>query len=693
MLKRILFVGLCLFGIALFAEDATYQKGLDYLNGTNGCIKDSAMAFVCFEAASHTDTEAMRMLAHCYLRGIGTTRDPYRTLNIYRTLSTCGDYLYGNVAMSWLYWRGEGVERDERKAYEMCMSSVEKGFAPAYKVLGYFQLDRGSFYNPDSAFRWASLGFESGDTEAAILLAGCYLRGLGCAVDYNKGLKFLKVAADANYAQAYFVLGNCYEHGLGVRRDPARAFAFYKKAYQDGYYEAAADLGAAYLYGRGIRRNEEKGHQLLYQGILDNDPRAMMVLGDHLLYNVSYESEDQQDMSKVMEAEDYYKRAVACGYFSAMNSLGELYKRYYKSDGGAQKAIRLYQEHVDSTRDPIVAYWLALELDAVGRSAMAVPYFEMAAAAGNHYAHHRLFQYYYSGAPDPYEVKQDYKKAFEWVLKIASDCSYGAEMVGVCYEYGHGIKRDHEKAAEYYHRAAFEMPTDKHLWAQKDNLGMTIPFPYRCREGSYAAYKYGYLYSNSKLITHDKAKAFKGYEKATELGYKNGPGALGVYYLQGWSVPPDSKRAYDLFMRGVKNNDRYAMEFAGICYLEGHGVKPDSQKAFDMFSKAVELKSILCNKHVANFYENGYGVVNVDSLRAFQHYEVAWKGMKNNGETNYCMGRCYEMGIGVEIDPKRAVEFYTKAKKAGYKLPAHAEKFCKEYESRSKKDSPPSPAS
>ena len=52
-------------------------------------------------------------------------------------------------------------------------------------------------------------------------------------------------------------------------------------------------------------------------------------------------------------------------------------------------------------------------------------------------------------------VKQDYKKAFEWVFKSAEQGnSFGQCSLGWMYENGRGVEKDLKRAIEWYYKSA-----------------------------------------------------------------------------------------------------------------------------------------------------------------------------------------------------------------------------------------------
>lgn len=70
-----------------------------------------------------------------------------------------------NLASS--YHRGDGVEKDERKAAKWFLRSAEQGFAPAQLAMAAAYLaGKGVEYDPEEGMRWLRLAANQGMDEA-----------------------------------------------------------------------------------------------------------------------------------------------------------------------------------------------------------------------------------------------------------------------------------------------------------------------------------------------------------------------------------------------------------------------------------------------------------------------------------------------------------------------------------------------
>lgn len=83
---------------------------------------------------------------------------------------------------------------------------------------------------------------ERGDAESECVVGQCYYQGKGVEKDAVEAVRWLRMAADQNYATAQFNLGVCYEYGTGVEKDDAEASKLYSLAAAQGDQSAKAKL-------------------------------------------------------------------------------------------------------------------------------------------------------------------------------------------------------------------------------------------------------------------------------------------------------------------------------------------------------------------------------------------------------------------------------------------------------------------
>lgn len=111
------------------------------------------------------------------------------------------------------------------------------------------------------AFELHRAAAERGDQEAAAVLGGLYLRGIGTYQDTAKALYWYERAGPRG---GWYAMGAIYDKGLGVPPDAEKAAEYYRKAAEAGDHPLALyDLGALYAEDRLATRDDLEGYVLL----------------------------------------------------------------------------------------------------------------------------------------------------------------------------------------------------------------------------------------------------------------------------------------------------------------------------------------------------------------------------------------------------------------------------------------------
>jgi TPR repeat protein len=185
--------------------------------------------------------------------GLGTESD-------IRALAESGNvraqYLYGRV----LEYGQLGVTADLPSAIAWYRRSAARGDPHAQVALGYLY-DRGNgvAQNYPEAARLYAAAAAQGHARGQYNLGVFYRDGFGVRQNPARAMALFRQAADQNYANASGSIAHLYEIGAGVRQDYAQAA---------GWARTGANLGSAqsqrrygiYLYeGLGVARNQAEG--------------------------------------------------------------------------------------------------------------------------------------------------------------------------------------------------------------------------------------------------------------------------------------------------------------------------------------------------------------------------------------------------------------------------------------------------
>ena len=181
-------------------------------------------------------------------------------------------------------------------------------------------------------------------------------------------------------------------------------------------------------------------------------------------------------------------------------------------------------------------------------------------------------------------INGDYKKAFKILRPLAKDGDSEAQkMLGIMYDYGHGVKADSEKALVWYLRSA--------------------------EQGHPAVqYQVGAKYFRGDGVKQDYQEAAKWWEMAANGGQVDAQFNLGLMYFRGLSISADDKRAVELFSLAANQGHGHGQYSLAVMYAFGRGVEKDYSVAMDWFRKSAEQGIGQAQFNLGVFYENGYGV-------------------------------------------------------------------------------------
>lgn len=211
----------------------------------------------------------------------------------------------------------------------------------------------------------------------------------------------------------------------------------------------------------------------------------------------------------------------------------------------------------------------------------------------------------YAALGDTYDYRHQYKKAYDAYIKGAEEGETECFVsVAYCYQNGHAVKKDLQKAIEYYEKAAnlgsalaarslgnlyyFEMPIKE---PEIDNIKKALKFYERAfyLGDIQLAKKIGFIYLNNEELK-DVPKAIEWYEKGLSLGDSSLNFDLAYVYLNDRFVPHDYEKGLAYLTDGVKHNDPESLYMQARIYEEGwYGIEPDEKKYIHYLKKAANL--------------------------------------------------------------------------------------------------------
>ena len=169
----------------------------------------------------------------------------------------------------------------------------------------------------------------------------------------------------------------------------------------------------------------------------------------------------------------------------------------------------------------------------------------------------------------------------------------------------------------------------------------------------------GFLYRSGYEVKKDINKAIQYYEKALSLGYANSGSALGgIYQIGEAGIKKDINKAIQYYEKALSLGSAKSGSALGNIYKIGEaGIKKDNKKMLNYYSKAAELGDAWANAEISSYYLSGkYGLEQDDSKSVSLLKRSAELG---NAWAKSRLGQFYRDGInGLEMDLSKALTYF-----------------------------------
>jgi len=195
-------------------------------------------------------------------------------------------------------------------------------------------------------------------------------------------------------------------------------------------------------------------------------------------------------------------------------------------------------------------------------------------------------------------IQGDYQAAYAILNPLAEAGDVEAQkMLGIMYDYGHGVSADPQKALEWYILAAEQGQAS-------------------------VQYQVGTKYFKGEAITRDYAEAARWWQLAADNGQEDAQFNLGLMYFRGIGLAQDDQKAAEMFSRAAEQEHGHAQYSIAVMYAFGRGVTQNYDTALQWFTRAADKGIAQAQYNLGIFYENGYSVEkNIN--RAEQWYQLA----------------------------------------------------------------------
>lgn len=551
-------------------------------------------------------------------------------------------------------------------ALSMLRQSAENGYSQAALDWGRVLL-HGLFEtsaNVPEGVHWIERAEQSGNAEAAYVLAEAYWNGSVGATDRDKSIYWLKRAAEKGWARACEVLGLMLRDGIDMPQDAHEAVRWLERAAIQGRPDAKFALAAMFSAGQGIEHD---------------DARALHLYRE--LANAGYLPAEQKIAAMAIDGRGvatdtaplrvFLEKSAQAGYANAAYELGA-----GLIDGRFGQA-----EHTDGLR------WL-----------------ERAAASDHPLAQYQLA---WQGLAAERRV--------QWLERAAHLGYTPAEFyLGMAYAYGDGVAADDRKAVDWYRRAAEKgylqgqsslgwryfqgvtLPQDEAqgmVWSGKaadqgDEISMknlvgrllartdaasrneALVWIKRLGEAGHSQYQnvLGNIYSGqshmfgTRLLNY--LEAMRWWRKAAAQGLSAAEINLGNTYLNGWGVPADVWQAIPWYERAAERGDTAGDLILASIYETGRGMLDNPEKARQHRARATRSGNTFAKQEAERQSNPAYRWMNAQGQYDWQRVRADAKD--GNLEAQKFLGTAYLQGnLGLPQSLPNAHHWFLRAAEQG----------------------------
>lgn len=274
-----------------------------------------------------------------------------------------------------------------------------------------------------------------------------------------------------------------------------------------------------------------------------------------------------------------------------------------------------------------------------------------AAKKGDAESQNTLGTYYYTGK----KVKQNYDIALKWFSMAGKQKHVKAiANMGLCYQLGHGIKKDSMMAVKLY-KESIKAGNTELVKQREENISKSL--------SAFDVHLLADLYENGcgGIVKKNSELAFKYYKMAAD-NY-NSLGAI-IKVASTYDHAKKYAEALPYFQKGADMDNGFTAYKYGDYLCNGKGTKVDKAKAANYLDKAAKLHIPNAMMMLGDLLYKGDGIQQ-DYARAMSLYKLA--AAKNNPVAMWNIGIMYKKGLGVKQDYLIALQWLANASAKGMK--------------------------
>ena len=241
-------------------------------------------------------------------------------------------------------------------------------------------------------------------------------------------------------------------------------------------------------------------------------------------------------------------------------------------------------------------------------------------------------RWYYTGYDS---IEKDYDKALKyWALAAKQGSAQAIAAMAMCYQLGHGAKKDSTMAVGLYKKAIDK--GDKKVVPTLEKMAET-------KEQLFAARLLKECYQKGLGVEKNVEKQAYYLEKLAKNGDIDAQYELALLYLNS----KKAEKAVKWFKQASNEGHVGATYYAGWLYFKGEGVKQDKEEAIKLLKMAADKDFVMAQYRLGQIFYEGDGTTK-DYDKAAEYITKA--AYKNNTEAKWMLAICYLEGNGVKQD-------------------------------------------
>ena len=189
---------------------------------------------------------------------------------------------------------GNGVERDERAAFNWFVRAADRGDAEAMNMAGRcYENGWGVATDPAKAAERYRSSAEAGHDWGEYNFGNLLFDGRGVPQDQRQALQWYLRAAQRGHGRAMNLAARCFEEGWGCTKSPGEAAEWYRRSAEAGYFRAQfnyavllAELGegpgAAEWFKKALASGDTGVHRATLQVLVGATDPVLVELRERL---------------------------------------------------------------------------------------------------------------------------------------------------------------------------------------------------------------------------------------------------------------------------------------------------------------------------------------------------------------------------------------------------------------------------